>query len=385
MYQQPLRLLNASFWHRTHREITDALHVVLFQDDDGPGGARSPGSSERNRTIHSGTSFSTHGTNQQVLELYKVYKGLVERDKLRALRRNRATNGEQSETQPSEMDASKALAPVRWSTLLAWADDEVSYASNAFEQNHCKKLLDGLARMSEEIGQENPRFSLTMFMHLVWPNADADAIAQMLSWISYGELELVREPSPPPLDEHGSRQLVDLFHMLDVDKGGTISAEELSEECHNGVGGIVDSETVRAVCGDEDMTVETFLEYMCEDGFRPLEESTRAFRDGQELILEQWPTSDWQGWVLDAKGRSEDQKKHFDSVLELEAEVLWWRNRAFESAAIRKFAKHPNKPSTRCLANTSDSASPQMKSAAQRLMTNMRAKGIRLSIEQSLA
>jgi hypothetical protein len=350
--------MKSSFWERTHREICEGFRAVLFGR---------PGAGGNDRKSYRGVkkirrqAISNAGANeavaiklgspQQVHDLFKMYRSLVLKDKDNRCKPKSNAAGEvheestldallREQEMPDEKEQ-EMLSPVRWETLLAWVDNERSYAVSIADQKHCDKLSQSLVRMQEEMSWQVPRISLPMMMQLIWPHAGLADIGQMLSWIANAELELHREPTPPPLNEKGLRQLLDLFKLLDVDGSGKISAEELAES----KGQILDANVVRAVVGDEDLTTNEFLEYMCEDGYRPTETSTHAFRDGQELRLEKWTDVEWEGWVR-VQGRSDEMAKHYQWLKNLKAEVVWWRQRGStkETAQASSGSPSPGAP-----------------------------------------
>lgn len=345
--ERQLRLMHqtmtSSYWERTHREICEGFRAVLFGPQKlsrktSPG----PGSPKNRRAAIGGSGAEGAmamklGNPDQVHELFKMYRGMVQFDHGRKMKISKVNENDpesvidallREKDVPDETEQ-KMLDPVCWERLLQWVDKERSYAMSRVDQKHCDKLAQGLCKLHDEMSWQVPRVSLPMIMQLIWPHADLESIGQMLSWIVNAELEKHRELTPPPLDEHGRRQLLDLFHLLDVDGSGSISAEELAETVEGRHIGprMLEPEVVRAVVGEGDLTIEQFMEYMCEDGYRPSHTSTHAFRDGQELRLERWKDVEWAGWVR-SKGRSAEMEKHYQWLKELKAEVNWWRSKA---------------------------------------------------------
>lgn len=335
------KTMRSSFWERTHRDICEGFRTVVFGRNVVKGSQRHAPRTRRAAIRGAGASEATAmklGSQEQVHELFKMFRSLVQKDRAPKTKGIAAAENVcasastaleallREKDAPNEQDG-KMLDPVRWETLLAWVENERSYAVSIQDRKHCDKLAEGLARVQAELSWQVPRVSLPMIMQLIWPHAGLESVGQMLCWIAAAELERHREPEPPPLDEHGQKQLVDLFHLLDVDGSGKISAEELAESAEGGKGHLLDADVVRAVVGNDDLTVDQFLEYMCEDGNRPTDTSTKAFRDGQELRLESWGEVGWKGWVR-VNGRSEDMEKHYQWLKELQAEVVWWRRKA---------------------------------------------------------
>lgn len=174
--------------------------------------------------------------------------------------------------------------------------------------------------------------SLARLLKWVWPGAPAESMAKMFRWICAFELARLRQPTPPLIRQQDRRQLTELFRQIDTDGSGFCSAEEIAQGSTSGGGedggagritagevqGLVDVETVRAVCGTKELTVDEFLQYMCEDGVRVNEQSIQAFRDGRQLKRVHWRHVGFSGWIYAEPKDNEMRQRHWAKLLEQE-------------------------------------------------------------------
>lgn len=149
---------------------------------------------------------------------------------------------------------------------------------------------------------------------------------------------------------------------MDAQGGGYCTADDVAGGEHRDIQtrlrNIIDADTVRAVTGRGPIRLPTFLELMCEDGFRGHEGSTRVFLgQGQVLRLRTWDTLDFDGWILDEDDArvAADKAQRWRLVEALETEILHWRNMADIGMTL------PHKgasPRDTCIGNSNPAVSP---------------------------
>merc|ERR1711998_704268 len=129
------------------------------------------------------------------------------------------------------------------------------------------------------------------------------------------------------MDGEARRQLESIFNAMaggqefctpeDI-AGGAV--QDVSQRLKN----IVDSETVRNVCGDGRMSQEAFLELFCQDDYRAHEHSKSAMlQDGSKLVQQEHPAVGFSGWMFENPSEEEVSQRHL--IKAIEAEVLRWR------------------------------------------------------------
>merc|ERR1711865_598801 len=101
-----------------------------------------------------------------------------------------------------------------------------------------------------------------------------------------------------------------------------ISGGERPDEIRN----IVDANTVRAVCGDECVGLNSFLELMCDDEYRGHDESTRVcLRDGRYITRQPHDAVGFCAWVLEDEHVTPEGEQIRRVVDALEAEIVCCR------------------------------------------------------------
>jgi len=167
-----------------------------------------------------------------------------------------------------------------------------------------------------------------MMLQWTWPFAKSKEISSMLGWICCYELEKICFPEPQLIQAVERRRILALFKVMDRRRCGFCSYHDIA----GGVDGVdrdeminvVDARTVREVCGDIDMDMDSFLELMCEDGYRGHEEAKRAcLKDGRSIICQVREVVGFRGWLLEKVPPHEESPRRVADALE--AEALRWK------------------------------------------------------------
>lgn len=247
------------------------------------------------------------------------------------------------------------LKPVMWQTIFVWIARERNFAPREDAKGlrlrgQCGSLLRSLRRFRNEKYcrmETQSGVHLSKFLEWVFPGANAEAIAAMLSMICKYELEKIRQPTPPLLKMPDRRELESLFNRLTKgrdlceadDIAGTRGLTLQKANLHS----IIDVETVKRVFqaelrnGGEGLTLDKFLEFMCNDGYRAHERSTVARKNHAEVIRIHKEASGFSGWVFAEPPHEEMPLRKLTQILE--EEIAHWRDKARRDKEMKYLGK----------------------------------------------
>jgi len=213
-------------------------------------------------------------------------------------------------------------------------------ALNRALQNWRKKLASPRQRRSG--------VSLAMLISWIWPNVTGEHITRMMEWICMFELDKFRQPTPPLMDAQDRKVLESIFHTMDRHGKGSVLPEDIAggkdQDMADKLRNIVDADTVKAVIGEDRITLLPFLELMCETGVLAHEgakqvwvvedSSDKVGKIGEvrkKIVQQDRKAIGKKVWVFEGNPPEEEQARRLADVFE--AEVLRWRTVAEEKAS----------------------------------------------------
>lgn len=222
------------------------------------------------------------------------------------------------------------VMPVCWQAVFMFIDHKIDLADDCRVRSTYAALLRALKYWKQTeatVAQSYLGVSLNMLFQWIWPRAAFSNVQRMLTWIGQHEFEKIRQPTPPVIGKEDQLHIENIFSLLDVQRNGVLTAEDVAGRTADSVKAklrnIVDADTVKAVYGSGPITLDKFLEIMCEDNFRGHEDATVAqLSDGSRLVKVERQVMACSGWILQDAPRSEESQR--DLVDAIEIEVARW-------------------------------------------------------------
>lgn len=289
-----------------------------------------------------------HGTYEETLKVYHTYREVLamesgaaaveEEDPAAAAAAaavataadnendDAATSSGVSIASRAAWQSGENLTPITWPTMFLWVEQKMGFTEDARIKGVCAAFLRALKHWRAAEAPPAQRYAgvyLHVMMKWIWPAVCPAGLAKMHTWICQKELEKIRVPTPPVINEQERKRIESLFKTMDKGGKGFCTAKDLAGEQDT-----IDPQTVSVVYGEDvKVFLNDFFEIMCSDNFRGHEEAKRVILDdGSKLVYASHDVVDWGGWVqFDVPPSEVAQRKR---ISELEAEIVRWGNAA---------------------------------------------------------
>eukprot|EP00930_Biecheleria_cincta_P012519 TRINITY_DN11644_c0_g1_i1.p1 TRINITY_DN11644_c0_g1~~TRINITY_DN11644_c0_g1_i1.p1 ORF type:complete len:827 (+),score=135.04 TRINITY_DN11644_c0_g1_i1:87-2567(+) len=246
----------------------------------------------------------------------------------------------------------KELTRISWKSILNWVQHMEDLAEDFRKRSVIAALNRALQNWRKKLASPRQRrngVSLAMLISWIWPNVTEQHMTQMMEWICMFELDKFRQPTPPLMDAQDRKVLESIFHTMDRHGKGSVLPEDIAggkdQVVADKLKNIVDADTVKAVIGEDRVTLLPFLELMCENGYRAHEGAKEVWvcedssnREGKigevrkKIVQQNRKAIGKKIWVVEGNPPEEEQARRLADVFE--AEVLRWRTMA-EAAAMK--------------------------------------------------
>lgn len=249
----------------------------------------------------------------------------------------------------------KELTRISWKAILSWVQNQEDLSEDFRKRSVVAALNRALQNWRKKLASPRQRrsgVSLAMLISWIWPNVTDEHITRMMEWICMFELDKFRQPTPPLMDAQDRKVLESIFHTMDRHGKGSVLPEDIAggkEGVADKLKNIVDAETVKAVIGEDRITLLPFLELMCENGVLAHEGAKQVWvvedssdKEGKigevrkKIVQQDRKAIGKKVWVFEGNPPEEEEARRLADVFE--AEVLRWRTAA--EASRYKFGEH---------------------------------------------
>jgi len=254
----------------------------------------------------------------------------------------------------------KELTRISWKAILNWVQNQEDLSEDFRKRSVVAALNRALQNWRKKLASPRQRrngVSLAMLISWIWPNVTDEHITRMMEWICMFELDKFRQPTPPLMDAQDRKVLESIFHIMDRHGKGSVLPEDIAggkdQDLADKLRNIVDADTVKAVIGEDRITLLPFLELMCENGVRAHEGAKQVWivedsseKEGKigevrkKIVQQDRKAIGKKVWVFEGNPPEEEQARRLADVFE--AEVLRWRTVAEASAS--KSGEHEDRP-----------------------------------------
>lgn len=236
-------VLTTSSLSPERREACEAMRLFLF--------GKVGNESSRRARDQERTFYETQGSQDQILELYKVWRVL-------------------------DADGSGRVDFTECKKYLQQkkAEAESIFSSGSKQANAAERAEKAIKILLSK----KSSFVIEDMIRICWPCAHFKDIVQMKSTIDEAECAK-RVPAPPVLPQEELNALIENFQYLDRDGSGNVTIMELVES------GMVDADTATKnmelfdMDGSGELSVWEFCEMFCRPGFRAYPEARTAMDD----------------------------------------------------------------------------------------------------------
>jgi hypothetical protein len=235
----------------------------------------------------------------------------------------------------SENGELEELSPITWPRLFRWAQHKDDTAFDFRRKSLTAGLLRALAlwfRYHADPEQRRDGVKLDQLFRWIWPQAEEKELITMFTWVCLHELDKIRQPVPPVIDNQERRTLEGIFATMADGKDHTTPEDiaggaDVDKNDDATMRNIVDAGTVRAVAGKDAITTLHFLEMMCEDGCRAHVDAVAIqSSEGGRILKHRRPGLGIEVWFTENPPKEElPQRALVDAV---EAEVIRWQQLA---------------------------------------------------------